>query len=415
MQQINEKANYCLNCKVKPCQKGCPLGNDIPIFIECVKSGKYEEAYKVLSKTTVLESICGRICPHMSQCEGSCVRGIKGAPTDIGTLEAFVGDLAIKNNYSFGENEKTLENKKVAVIGGGPAGLTCSAFLARKGAKVTIYEKYNELGGILVHGIPEFRLSRDIIHNTIQKIINLGIEVKLNCELGKNIFMQEIIEQYDAVFLAIGANVSGKMGIEGENLKGVFGGNELLEHSLHPNYEGKRVAINGGGNVAMDCARTVKRLGAQEVYVIYRRAEEQMPAEKKEIEDAKKEGIKFLFQNNIVRILGKDKLEKIECVKTQLVKKEGETRAVPVDIEGSNYEIEADYLIMAIGSKPEKDTIEKLGIETNSKGYITVNENYMTSIKGVFAGGDLIGGKATVAWAARAGRNAAEEIEKWLN
>ncbi len=415
MEQIEEKANYCLNCKVKPCQKGCPLGNDIPIFIECIKNGKYKEAYKVLSKTTVLESICGRICPHMSQCEGNCIRGIKGNPTDIGTLEAFVGDLAIKNNYSFGENEKTLENKKVAVIGGGPAGLTCSAFLARKGAKVTIYEKYNELGGILVHGIPEFRLSRDIIHNTIQKIINLGIEVKLNCELGKDIFMKEILDQYDAVFLGIGANVSGKMGIEGENLKGVFGGNELLEHNLHPNYEGKKVAVNGGGNVAMDCARTVKKLGAQEVYVIYRRAEEQMPAEKKEIRDAKKEGIKFLFQNNIVRILGKDKLEKIECVKTQLVKKEGETRAVPVDIEGSNYEIEADYLIMAIGSKPEKKVIEKLGIETNSKGYITVDENYMTSIKGVFAGGDLIGGKATVAWAARAGRNAAEEIEKWLN
>ena len=415
MEQIEEKANYCLNCKVKPCQKGCPLGNDIPTFIECIKNGKYEEAYKVLSKTTVLESICGRICPHMSQCEGNCIRGIKGNPTDIGTLEAFVGDLAIKNNYSFGENEKTLENKKVAVIGGGPAGLTCSAFLARKGAKVTIYEKYNELGGILVHGIPEFRLSRDIIHNTIQKIINLGIEVKLNCELGKDIFMKEILDQYDAVFLGIGANVSGKMGIEGENLKGVFGGNELLEHNLHPNYEGKKVAVNGGGNVAMDCARTVKKLGAQEVYVIYRRAEEQMPAEKKEIRDAKKEGIKFLFQNNIVRILGKDKLEKIECVKTQLVKKEGETRAVPVDIEGSNYEIEADYLIMAIGSKPEKKVIEKLGIETNSKGYITVDENYMTSIKGVFAGGDLIGGKATVAWAARAGRNAAEEIEKWLN
>ncbi len=415
METIQEKANYCLNCKVKPCQKGCPLGNDIPAFIESIKKENYEQAYKILSKTTVLESICGRICPHMSQCEGSCVRGIKGLPTDIGSLEAFIGDMAIENNYSLKEEPKTISNKRVAVIGGGPAGLTCGAFLAKKGAKVTIYEKYNELGGLLVHGIPEFRLDRNIIRNTVQKIINLGIEVKTNCELGKNISLQEILNSYDAVFLGIGANISGKMGIEGEHLKGVYGGNELLEHNSHPNYLGKNVAINGGGNVAMDCARTIKRLGAKEVYVIYRRAEEQMPAEKKEIEDAKKEGIKFLFQNNIVKILGNNCVEGLECVKTQLVKKEGETRAVPIDIEGSNYEIKMDYLVMAIGSIPEKAVIENLGLQTTSKGYIVVDENYMTSIKGVFAGGDLIGGKATVAWAARAGRNAAEAIEKYLN
>lgn len=418
MEQIEEKSKYCLNCKTKPCQKGCPLENDIPQFIENVKNQNYEEAYKILSKTTVLESICGRVCPHMSQCEGSCIRGIKGVPTDIGSLEAFVGDLAIKNNYSFGEDEKTLINRKVAIVGGGPSGLTCATFLARKGANVTIYEKYDELGGILVHGIPEFRLGHDVIKSVIQKIVNLGIEVKYNMELGKDLFMQDLQNKYDAVFLAIGANISARMGIEGEELEGVFGGNELLEHNSHPNYKGKKVAIIGGGNVAMDCARTIKMLDAEKVYVIYRRAEEQMPAERKEIEDAKKEGIEFLFQNNIVKIIGdsnKCKVQKVECIKTELVKKEGEDRAVPVDIEGSNYELPMDYVIMAIGSKTEKNIVEKLGVNLSSKGYIVVNENYMTSIKGIFAGGDLIGQKATVAWAARAGRNAAKEIELYLN
>jgi len=418
MEQIEKMAKYCLNCKTKPCQSGCPLENDIPAFIENVKKQNYEEAYKILSKTTVLESVCGRICPHMSQCEGSCIRGIKGIPTDIGSLEAFIGDLAIKNNYSFENSDngfkKTLVNKKIAVIGGGPAGLTCAAFLARKGASITIYEKHSELGGILVHGIPEFRLDRNIVKNTIQKIINLGIEVKLNKELGRDIFLQDLINQHDAVFLGIGANISGKMNIDGENLDGVFGGNELLEHNMHPNYEGKKVAVIGGGNVAMDCSRTIKRLGAKEVYVIYRRAEEQMPAEKKEVEDAKKEGIQFLFQNNIVKIVGNDKVEKIECIKTELVKKEGETRAVPVEIEESNYEIPMDYVVMAIGSEPEKEVVENLGLNISSKGYIIVDEKYMTSISGVFAGGDLIGQKATVAWAARAGRNAAIEIEKYI-
>ena len=345
MEQIKEKAEYCLNCKTKPCQRGCPLENDIPMFIQNIKNGNYEEAYKILSKTTVLESICGRICPHMSQCEGNCVRGIKGQPTDIGTLEAFVGDLAIKNRYSFGEDEKTITNKKIA------------AFLARKGALVTIFEKYNELGGILVHGIPEFRLEKDIIKNVIQKIVDLGIEVKCNIELGKDVFLKDLSKQYDAVFLGIGANISCKMGIEGEELEGVFGGNELLEHNLHPNYEGKTVAVIGGGNVAMDCARTIKRLNAKNVYVIYRRAEEQMPAEKKEISDAKNEGVEFQFQNNISKIIGNNRVEKIECIKTELVKKEGETRAVPIDIKGSNYELQVDYVVMAIGSKTQNSVI----------------------------------------------------------
>ena len=414
MDQIKEKANYCLNCKTKPCQNGCPLGNDIPLFIESIKKEDYEEAYNTLSKTTVLESICGRICPHMKQCEGNCVRGVKGEPTDIGTLEAFVGDLAIRNNYSFGELEKTLINKKIAIIGGGPSGLTCASFLARKGASVIMYEKYGELGGLLVHGIPEFRLNRDIIKDTIQKIINMGIHVKLNMELGKDIFLNDLMDSYDAIFLGIGANISAKMGIEGEELDGVFGGNEFLENNIQLNYEGKKVAIIGGGNVAMDCSRIIKRLGAKEVYIIYRRAEEQMPADKKEIEDAKKEGVKFLFQTNITRIVGNEIVEGIECVKTDLVRKKGEIRDIPVDILESNYRISMDNVIMAIGSKAEKNVVENLGINIDSKGYVMVNENYMTSKKGVFAGGNLIGKKATVAWAARAGRDAAEGIEKYL-
>ena len=273
-------------------------------------------------------------------------------------------------------------------------------------------------GGILSHGIPEFRLEPTILEKTIQKILNLGIEVKYKQTLGKDFTLESLKEEYNAIFIAIGSNIPMKMNIEGENLKGVYGGNKLLEENKHPNYEGKKVAIIGGGNVAMDCARTIKRKGAEEVYVIYRRAEEQMPAERKEIEKAKQEGITFLFQNNIVKIISKQNenlVNKIECIKTELVQKEGELRLSPVDIEGSNYEMDMDYVIMAIGSTPEKEIINKLPVKTNSKGYIEVDKNYMTSQEGIFAGGDIIGQKATVAWAARAGRNAAEAINEYLD
>lgn len=272
-------------------------------------------------------------------------------------------------------------------------------------------------GGILTHGIPEFRLEPTILQKTIQKILNLGIEVKCKQTLGKDFSLESLKEEYDAIFIAIGSNIPMKMNIEGEILKGVYGGNKLLEENNHPNYEGKKVAIIGGGNVAMDCARTIKKKGAKEVYVIYRRAEEQMPAEKKEIEEAKQEGIIFLFQNNIVKIIAEENeniVSKIECIKTELIQKEGELRLSPVDIKRSNYQMDMDYVIMAIGSSPEKEIINKLSIKTNSKGYIEVDKNYMTSQEGIFAGGDIIGKKATVAWAARAGRNAAEAIDKYL-
>ena len=415
--EVLEKAEYCLNCKTKPCQQGCPLGNDIPTFIAYLKEQNIEEAYQILSKTTVLQSICGRICPHEQQCQGNCVRRFKSQPTKIGDLEAYVGDIALEKNFPFSKEKITTMNKKVAVVGGGPAGLTCAAFLARAGYRVTILEKYNQLGGLLRHGIPEFRLDRNILDKVIDKIIQLGIQVQYGKELGKNITIQELEQQYDAIFLSFGANIPAKMQIEGEELVGVYGGNELLEKEIHPNYVGKKVAVIGGGNVAMDCSRTIKRMGAEEVYVIYRRAEKQMPAEKKEIEEAKQEGVQFLFQNNIVRIQGKDKVEKIECIKTKLIKKEGETRESPVNVEGSNYEIPMDYVVMAIGSTTEKqviETLQKEGIQISSRGYIQVNENYQTSHPKVFAGGDNIGQKATVAWAAKAGRDAAYQIEKFL-
>ena len=266
MKEIEEKVNYCLNCKIKPCsQKGCPLNNNIPEFIKAVKEENYKEAYKILSETTVLPGVCGKICPHMKQCQGSCVRGIKGEAVSIGDIENFVFQKAVEGGYSLKdviekqENPK-LKNKKVAIIGGGPSGLTCSAFLAKDGIDVTIYEKYNYLGGLLVHGIPEFRLSKQTVKETVNRILDLGIKVEYNKELGKNLKLEELEQNYDAIFLSLGANKPSKMGVKGENLEGVYGGNELLEYNTHPNYEGKIVSVIGGGNVAMDCARTIKRL-----------------------------------------------------------------------------------------------------------------------------------------------------------
>ncbi|MBP3503319.1 MAG: NAD(P)-dependent oxidoreductase [Clostridia bacterium] len=415
MENIKEKADYCLSCKVKPCKKGCPLENDITEFIKYVKENNYEEAYKIATQTSVLQSVCGRICPHMSQCEGSCIRGIKSTPVSIGDIEAFIGDKAIEQNYKMSETAKINTNKKVAIIGSGPAGLTCAAFLARSGVQVTIFEKYNKLGGILRHGIPEFRLPKDILDKNINKILDLGIQVEYNKEIGKNIKLEDLTQKFDAIFIAIGANISWKMGIPGEELEGVYGGNELLEKANHPDYTGKTVIVSGGGNVAMDCARTIKKLGAKSVKVVYRRAKEQMPAEKKEIEDAKNENIDFLFQNNILKILGNDQVKGIECIKTELIQKEGDTRLSPVNIEGSNYKINADYVVMAIGSTVEKEIIDTLNLNVNKKGYIEVNENYETSKENVFAGGDLVGTKATVAWAAKSGREAAKKILEKLS
>ena len=410
MNEIQEKANYCLNCPVKPCSnKGCPLENNIPGFIKAIKEEDYKKAYEILSETTVLEAICGRICPHTKQCEGSCVRGIKSNAVSIGKMEAFIGDIAIKKNYKIAEINVKNKYKKIAIVGGGPAGLTAAAFLLKNGYSVTIYEKYDYLGGLLIHGIPEFRLPKEIVKNTIQKIIDLGLKVKYKQELGKEFSLEELEKEYDAIFLAFGANITTKMGVEGENLQGVYGGNQLLEYQDHPNYTNKKVAIIGGGNVAMDCARTIKRLGAKEVKVIYRRSREEMPAEQKEIEDAIAENIEFLYQNNIVKIIGQDKVEQLELIKTRLIQKEGEIRKSPVNIENSNYKIDVDYVIMALGSRPE-EFVSDLKLVLNKYGNILVNDKCKTSNPKIYAGGDLAGKIGTVAWAAKSGRDAAISI-----
>lgn len=411
---IKEIRNYCLNCINKPCSnKGCPLNNNIPDFIH---EENIEKAYNILSQTTVLPAICGAICPHKKQCEGSCIRGIKGESVEIGKIEKFIGKKSIEKGFKIPTDiDKNLSKKKVAIIGGGPAGLTCAAFLARKGIKVTIYEKHTKLGGILSYGIPDFRLDTNVVKDTIQKILDLGITVKLNKKLGKDIFIKDLQKKYDAIFIGIGANISNKMGIEGEDLNGVMGGCNLLESKKHPNYEGKKVAVIGGGNVAMDVARTIKRLDAKEVTIIYRRSKDEMPADIKEIEDAKKDGVNFLYLTNIVKIFEKDvkgKVGEIECIKTKLIKKEGDTRLSPVNVENSNFKMNMDYVVMATGSKPDDKVI--MDFNKNKRGYIDVNSKMETSIDKVFAGGDIVGEKATVAYAARSGRNAAENIINFL-
>lgn len=433
--KIFELTGECLGCIKKPCMEACPLNNDTTEFINIIKQvskqketvekglnndkeavieKKYKEAFNILAKTTVLMPICGRVCPHTKQCQGGCVKRFKGNSVQIGELEAFIGDMALKNNWKLPTCEKE-NNYKVAVVGGGPAGLTCAQFLRRAGVQVTIYEKYNYLGGILKHGIPDFRLDKNMLKKWIDKIIETGIKVKYNMELGKDFTIQSLEKEYDAVFLGFGANISSKMGIPGEELEGVFGGNELLENNFNLEYEGKTVIVSGGGNVAMDVSRTAIRKGAKKVYVVYRRSEKEMPAEQKEIEEAKAEGVEFLFQNNILKVIGEKKVQAIECIKTELVQKEGDSRLSPVNIEGSNYTMPCDFVVMAIGSKADEKVTEILGVELDRRGKIVVDECGRTSKENIFAGGDIAGNMGTVAYAARAGRNSAESIIEYLN
>lgn len=406
IEEIKKQAQYCLNCKAKPCMSGCPLSNDIPEFISCIKEEKYEDAFKVLSDTTIFESICGRICPQKSQCEGSCIRGRKSDSVHIGELETFIGDYALENiNTKIKEAED--DCKKVAIIGSGPSGLAASYYLSKRGYKVDIYEKHSKLGGLLRHGIPEFRLEKEILDKWLKKyILNENVTVVTNLELGKDILIEELKKKYDAIILAIGSNVSCKMNIPGEDKKIVLSGNELLEYRNMPDFKNKSVVVIGGGNVAMDTSRTIKRLGAKEVKVIYRRSEKQMPAERKEVEDAKKEGIEFLFLTNMIEVFD----EKIECVKTELIKKEGETREYPINIEGSNFFIDTDFVVLAVGSTTDKKIIDELGLEINKWGNIKVDKNYKTSDEKIYAIGDVAGVKQTVAWAARSGFYCAKGI-----
>ena len=403
--EIVEKAKYCLHCKNKLCSRACPLSNNIPEFIEQLKNENIEEAYKILSETTIFEPICGRICPHESQCEGNCVRGINGTSVSIGELETYVGDYILENKL---EERQIFDNgKKIAVIGSGPAGLAASYLLSNNGYKIDIYEKHSELGGLLRYGIPEFRLDKKILDDWLNKfILNDNIKISTNIELGKDLSLEYLKNEYDYIILAFGANISNKMNIPGEEKDFVYGGNELLEYKNMPEFKGKKVVVNGGGNVAIDSAREIKRLGAENVTIVYRRSKEEMPAERKEIQSAKEEGIQFLFQTNILEI--KDR--KIECIKTELVQKEGEKRKSPVNIPESNFLLDIDYVIMAIGSHPSKEVIDKLGLKTNKWGYLDVDENYKTSENKIYAIGDIAGVKQTVAWAARNGFDCAKKI-----
>lgn len=411
MENIKTLSEYCLSCINKPCSKACPLNNNIPEFIKLVKDNNIKEAYKVLLETTVLPSICGRVCPKNRQCQGSCIRKLKGNPVSIGEIEAYVGDVALKEDWKLPTNKET--NHKVAVIGSGPASLTCAAFLRRNGIQTTIYEKHDYLGGLLVHGIPDFRLSKDIVHKTIEKILETGINVEYNMELGKNIDLSTLEKEYDAVFLGIGANSSRKMNIEGEELSGVYGGNELLENKKEIDCKDKTVIVSGGGNVAIDVARTLKRQGASKVIIVYRRNKDEMPADIEEIEDALKENIEIKYQTNILKINGMNSVESIEVIKTELIKKENETRLVPVNIENTNYQIDCDFVIMAVGSTSD-NYINSLNIELDKNNKIIINDKYQTTNKKIFAGGDIAGIDSTVASAARSGRDAALSIIEHL-
>ena len=399
----------CNSSQPVACVKSCPAGVDIPGYIALVHDKRYADAVRLIRRDNPLPVTCAYICEH--PCENRCKRTLIDAPVNIRGLKKMAVDSAgVVDVPECGEPT----GKKVAIIGGGPGGLSAAYYLSLMGHKVTIFEQRKQLGGMLRYGIPNYRLPRTKLDEDINAILSTGIEVKKNISVGTDITLEDINKEYDAIYLAIGANVPRKMMIEGEELEGVYGGNSLLENQNHPDYTNKKVAIIGGGNVAMDCARTIKRMGAEQVVVIYRRSEAEMPAESKEISDAKKEGVEFLFLNNIVKILGTNKVEKIECIKTELVQKEGETRKSPVNIENSNYILNMDYVVMAVGGEVDKDLIEKCNISTTTKKYVQVNENNQTSDEKVFAGGDVVGQNSTVAWAASDGKNVASKIIKFL-
>lgn len=406
--EVKIAASKCETCVTKPCQIGCPLNIDIPEFIENVKNNNYGEAFKVLCKSTVLPSVCGKICPVDKQCQGSCAKKVSYDPVEIGKIESYVGDLAVENGWKLPRKDKKKE--RIAVIGSGPSGLTCAGFLAENGYQVTIYEKHEYLGGLLYHGIPKFRLNKELVSKVIKQILDLGIEVKTNVSLGKDISLKELEKEYDAVFLGLGANVSKMMGLSGEELNGVYGANELLENLVQVDYTSKRVVVIGGGGVSIDMARTAIKEGASEVGIIYRRSRSEMSAEMNDIRVAKKEGIKFLFQTNVIKVIGEDKVTGIECVKTTLDK---EKKAI--NVEGSNFVIDTDVVIMAVGSRADSELLESLKLDVKENGYLMVNSNNQTSNPKIFAAGDLTGAKSTVAWACRNGRDTAYSIMKFLS
>lgn len=429
-EEAMNEAERCLNCKNAQCIKGCPVSISIPDFIKEVKEGNIEEAYRVISKSSALPAVCGRVCPQESQCEGKCIRGFKGEPVSIGKLERFVADWARENGIK-PEKAKEMNGKKVAVIGSGPAGLTCAGDLAKLGYDVTIFEALHEPGGVLVYGIPEFRLPKQkVVKEEIENVKALGVKIETNVIVGRSITIDQLIEEegFDAVFIGSGAGLPKFMGIPGENANGVFSANEYLTRSnlmkaFDDSYDtpiigGKKVAVVGGGNVAMDAARTALRLGA-DVHIVYRRSEEELPARVEEVHHAKEEGIIFDLLTNPTEIITDDNgwVKGMKCVKMELGEPDASGRRRPIAIEGSEYELEVDTVIMSLGTSPNpliSSTTE--GLEVNKWKCIVADEELgKTSKEGVYAGGDAVTGAATVILAMGAGKAGAKGIHEYLS
>ena len=427
-EQALDEAQRCLNCKTKPCMTGCPVMVHIPEFIAEVAKGNFEEAYQIISNTSALPAVCGRVCPQESQCEKYCVRGKKGDPVGIGRLERFVADW--HNAHATAAPVKPESNgHKVAVVGSGPAGLTCAGDLARKGYEVTVFEALHLAGGVLVYGIPEFRLPKAIVQKEVDGLKALGVTIATNTVVGRTISVDELMEEqgFEAVFIGSGAGLPMFMDIPGVNYRGVYSANEFLtrinlmkayrEGSDTPIQHPKKVAVVGGGNVAMDAARCAKRLGA-EVYIVYRRGMEELPARKEEVEHAEEEGIIFKTLCNPVEIFAdeNDDVSKIRCIKMELGEPDASGRRRPIEVPGSEFDLDVDCVIMSLGTSPNpliKSTTP--GLEINRKGGIVVNEDGLTSKAGVYAGGDAVTGAATVILAMGAGKTAAKAIDEALS
>ena len=430
-EEAMEEATRCLNCKNAKCIQGCPVSINIPAFIHQVKEGNIEEAYKIIGKSSALPAICGRVCPQESQCEGKCIRGIKGEPVSIGKLERFVADYALENDIK-PEGAETMNGHKVAVIGSGPSGLTCAGDLAKLGYDVTVFEALHELGGVLVYGIPEFRLPKQkVVAKEIEKVKELGVKFETNVVIGKSTTIDQLMEEegFEAVFIGSGAGLPMFMGIPGENANEVFSANEYLTRSnlmkaFRDDYDtpiaaGKKVAVVGGGNVAMDAARTALRLGAENVYIVYRRGMEELPARGEEVHHAIEEGIIFKTLNNPVKLIGDEdgRVCKMECVEMELGEPDASGRRRPMVIEGSNFQLDVDTVIMSLGTSPNPliRTTTK-GLEANKWGCLVVNEDTLeTTRDNVYAGGDAVTGAATVILAMGAGKQAAASIHERLS
>ena len=424
-----DEAERCLNCKKPLCVDGCPVGIAIPQFIQKVKVGEFEEAYRIITDSSSLPAVCGRVCPQESQCEGKCVRGIKHEPVGIGRLERFVADYH-NANCTEAPARPASNGHRVAVVGSGPAGLTCAGDLAKKGYEVTVYEALHTAGGVLVYGIPEFRLPKAIVAKEIETLKALGVRIEVNTVVGKTVSIDELMreEGFEAVFIGSGAGLPRFMRIPGENLKGVYSANEFLTRvnlmkayradSATPIQHASRVVVVGGGNVAMDAARCALRLGAEKVYVVYRRSMDELPARREEVEHAMEEGVEFCLLNNPTEILGDENgfVRAIRCIRMELGEPDASGRRSPVEIPNSEFELVCDSVIMSIGTSPNpliKSTTE--GLEVNRRGgIVVVEETGKTSLEGVYAGGDAVTGAATVILAMGAGKTAARAIDEYL-